>query len=132
MQRFGLEVLNIGFFVFHTVLIVFNVIGWAWKRTRIWNLVTLGLTALSWFVMGAFYGIGYCVCTQFHFEVREALGIHDGADNYLQLLARTLLGIDPAPSTVRQIAGIGFGVSVVMSVALNIRDRNPSLTLVRK
>jgi hypothetical protein len=132
MQRALLEFLNAGFFAFHSALIVFNVIGWAWKRTRIWNLATLGLTAFSWFVMGAVYGTGYCICTHLHFLVRESLGIHDNADNYLQLLARNLLGVDPAASTVRQVAAFGFGLSVIMSIALNLRDRYPALVTARK
>lgn len=132
MPRALLEVLNVAFFAFHTALIVFNMIGWAWKRTRRWNLAALGLTAASWFLMGMYYGVGYCVCTQMHFWVRAALGIHDGADNYLQLLARSVLGLDPSAASVRQLAAYGFAMSLFVSVALNLRDRYPSLPLVRK
>ena len=44
------ETLNVGFFVFHTAWIVFNCVGWAWRRTRRWHLATVSLTALSWSV----------------------------------------------------------------------------------
>jgi hypothetical protein len=123
MPRVVLEVLNVFFFLFHTCLVVFNVAGWAWKRTRLWNLYSLGLTAFSWFLMGIWYGTGYCVCTDLHFRVRETLGIHDNADNYLQLLARHVLGLDPSPAMVRQIAGLVFGLCLVASITLNVRDR---------
>jgi hypothetical protein len=73
--------------------------------------------------MGLRYGTGYCVFTDLHFRVRAAMGIHESADNYLQLLCRTLTGYDPAPSLVRQVAALVFGVSVVASIALNVRDR---------
>ena len=62
----SLVVLNILFFIFHTSLIVFNVAGWAWRATRRWNLLTLSLTAVSWFAMGLWYGVGYCICTDWH------------------------------------------------------------------
>ena len=54
------ETLNVGFFVFHTAWIVFNCVGWAWRRTRRWHLATVSLTALSWFGLGIRYGWGYC------------------------------------------------------------------------
>jgi hypothetical protein len=124
-----LVALNIGFFVFHTSLITFNVIGWAWKRTRLYNLCCLFLTAASWLLMGIWHGVGYCICTDLHFKVRQALGIHDGADNYLQLLARNVLGIDPPSSLVRQVAGLVFGLCVMASIALNYRDRAEAIAL---
>ena len=55
----GYQLLNIFFFVFHTLLMLFNCFGWAWKKTRPWNLVTLLLTAGSWFIVGIWYGWGY-------------------------------------------------------------------------
>ena len=88
-----LHLADIGFFVFHTLLIGFNMLGWIWRRTRFWHLITMGLTAFSWFVMGAIYGWGYCLCTDWHFEVREQLGYADAETTYIQLLARTLFGI---------------------------------------
>jgi hypothetical protein len=113
---------NIFFWIFHTLLIVFNVFGWIWPRARKWNLVCLLATAVSWFVMGLRYGIGYCLCTDWHFQIREQMGIHDSADTYIQLLAAKLTGVMIPTTVLNPIAGIVFGVSIVMSVALNIRD----------
>ena len=58
LQR-ALAVLNIAFVVLHTALILFNVFGWAWTRTRRWNLVTLLATVFSWGVLGMWKGFGY-------------------------------------------------------------------------
>ncbi|CAN5664446.1 hypothetical protein BH11ARM2_BH11ARM2_00140 [soil metagenome] len=118
-----LAALNIGFFVFHTALILFNVSGWAFRRTRRWNLLTLLLTLFSWTVMDLWHGVGYCVCTNLHWRVREAMGIHDRADSYLVLLVRILTGWDPPMGLVNLVAGVVFAFSLGMSVALNLRDR---------
>jgi hypothetical protein len=117
-----LLILNIFFWVFHTVLILFNVLGWIWKPTRKWNLMTLGATAFSWLLMGLRYGIGYCLCTDWHFQVRAALGIEDHADTYIQLLLYKMTGLWLEMNVLNPIAGVIFGISVVMSVGLNIRD----------
>lgn len=108
--------------VFHTALIFFNVFGWLWKRTRRWNLITLGLTAVSWLLMGLWYGIGYCVCTDVHYRIRTAMGIDDPSGSYLQLLIWKLSGWWPAESLVNTWAGIVFGAAVLGSVVTNVLD----------
>jgi hypothetical protein len=117
-----LPVLNVAFFVFHSALILFNVFGWIWKATRRWNLVTLVLTLLSWMAMGIWFGTGYCICTDLHWKVRAAMGIHDHASSYLVLLVRILTGWDPPVVLVNRVAGAVFLAALSISLFLNIRD----------
>jgi hypothetical protein len=117
-----LQALNIGFFLFHTALVLFNLLGWIWKRTRRWNLVMLLLTAASWFVMGFWFGPGYCVCTDYHWRVRAALGYPNDSPTYIHLLVKTLTGASLSTALVEAITAIGFAVSLLASVWLNIRD----------
>src|SRR5436305_2803819 len=89
-----LQSLNVLFFVLHTLLIAFNCVGWAWRRTRPWHLLTIVLTGLSWFVLGWLIGPwGYCVCTEWHWAVRARLGLPYG-DSYTHFLFHELTGID--------------------------------------
>jgi hypothetical protein len=117
-----LAVANIFFFVFHTALILFNVLGWIWRPTRKWNLLTLGLTFISWCVMGLWKGVGYCICTDWHWQIRHAMGIHDNADSYLVLLVQKLTGWNPPIGLVNSVAGVVFLLSIGLSVGLNLRD----------
>jgi hypothetical protein len=117
------QFLNIFFFVFHTLFTLFNITGWFFRATRKWNLVTLSLTALSWFVLGIWYGWGYCLCTDWHWQVRERLGYHDQQNSYIHFLLLKLTGINFNETLVNNITIIGFVISVVMSIWLNIRDR---------
>lgn len=126
-----LAFLNVAFFAFHTALILLNVLGWAWIRTRRLNLATLILTLLSWTVMGIWFGQGYCVCTDLHWRVRAAMGIHDHADSYLVLLVRMLTGWNPPVTLVNGVAAVVFAVSLGMSVTLNVRDWRTQRRLAR-
>jgi hypothetical protein len=117
------QFLNIFFFVFHTVWTLFNIVGWMFRATRKWHLVTMILTALSWFVLGIWYGWGYCVCTDWHFQVRRNLGYHDESHSYIHFLILQLTGVDLSPQLVNNVTLIVFVISLVMSVWLNIRDR---------
>ena len=115
------EALNVAFFVFHTLWILFNCLGWAWRRTRRLHLATVSLTALSWFGLGAWYGWGYCPCTDWHWQIRERLGYHD-PPSYIQLLIRELTTIDLGPDAAN---ALGLGTLIVVAAAtgvLNIRD----------
>lgn len=116
------QLLDYFFFVFHTLFTLFNCTGWIFRATRRWNLVTLLLTAFSWFVMGIWYGWGYCFCTDWHWQVRSHLGYHDQSDSYIHFLLLKLTGINFNPTLVETVTLIVFFISLVMSVWLNWRD----------
>ena len=118
----GYQFLNIFFFVFHTVFMVFNCTGWAWKKTRRWNLYTLLLTAVSWFILGIWFGWGYCACTDWHWDVREKLGYFDQSRSYVHFLLLKITGIDFNKKLVEQTTLIVFLVSLAISLFLNYRD----------
>src|ERR1044071_4217724 len=86
--------LNYFFFVFHTLFTLFNIVGWMFRATRKWNLITLLLTAGSWFIVGIWYGWGYCFCTDWHWQVREKLGLYDQSNSYVHFLLLKLTGIN--------------------------------------
>ncbi|HYG51037.1 MAG TPA: DUF2784 domain-containing protein [Flavobacteriales bacterium] len=116
------ELLNYFFFVFHTGLILFNTFGYLFRRTRKWNLFTLLATAFSWFIMGIWYGWGYCFCTDWHWQVREQLGYHDMSYSYNHFLILKLTGINFSEQLVDVVTVVVFFTSLGLSIFLNIRD----------
>ena len=122
MNAFELQILNIFFIVFHTAVLLFNVFGWIWKKTRRWNLCVLLATFFSWLVVGLWKGIGYCLLTDLHWQVRRQLGqkILDGS--FLDYLMRGIFGDVPSPDLTRLVCGVTFAIVGVSSIALNIRD----------
>jgi Protein of Unknown function (DUF2784) len=114
-------VLNVTFFGVHTLLILFNCLGWMWPRSRPWHLASLTMTAASWFVLGAWYGWGYCPCTDWHWQVRVRLGYAD-PPSYTQLMFRELTGVDPGTRTSDVVTACVFVLLVVLSISLNVRD----------
>ena len=117
--------LNVLFFVFHTTWLVFNCVGWIWRRTRRWHLVTLVVTGLSWFGLGIWYGWGYCPCTDWHWQVRERLG-HVDPPSYTQLLFTELTGIEVSTWTANIVTVTVFALCLLLSVVLNVQDARRS------
>jgi len=123
MPVWTLRFLDAFFLLFHTALVLFNMSGWAWQRTRRLHLVTMLLTAFSWIVMGLWHGMGYCVCTDWHWQVRRALGIEERDSTYIQFLVSVLTGWRPDDRLVMTVTGVWFAVAMVLTIVLNLRDR---------
>jgi len=110
------------FFVFHSSIILFNLFGWVWKKTRLANLVLLFLTAFSWFVLGIWYGFGYCPCTDWHWQVRMKLGYYDMSSSYLKFLFETLTGLEISRPLMDVFAVVFLAAAFCLSIVLNARD----------
>lgn len=115
--------LDIFFIVFHTVLIVFNLTGWIWKRTRFLNLVILLITGFSWLIIGLIVGtLGYCPLTDWHFRILYRLGESGLPNSYIKYLIDRLSGIDISSALIDQVTLYAFIGVIIISLLLNIRD----------
>jgi len=114
--------LNIFFFVFHSSLIIFNLFGWIWKKTRLANLIVILLTVFSWTILGIWYGFGFCPCTDWHWQVREKLGYFDMPSSYTKFLIDSLTGLDVKETLVDTLAVTLLALALVASVFTNLRD----------
>jgi hypothetical protein len=114
--------LNYFFFIFHTMLIIFNTFGWIVKKARRLNLISLLVTAISWFGLGMWYGWGYCFCTDLHWMVRQHLGYHDTTNSYIQFLILKLIGINPPQHLTDIVTASVFFLSLTISIIFNVKD----------
>ena len=103
------------FVLFHGSWTLFNLTGWAWKRTRRIHLIAIGLTILSWFGLGIFYGWGYCPCTEWHWQVKYRLGETDLPYSYVKYYVDqlTTFSWDPlvVDAAVVVLGLVAFGLS---------------------
>ncbi len=117
-----MEALDFAFLFFHTALIFFNLLGWIWRRTRRLNLISIALTASSWLVLAPWYGLGYCPCTDWHWQVKRALGETDLPNNYMTYLFDAWTGITITDDFAEHLAWTTLAPALVISVTLNLRD----------
>ncbi len=117
------HILDIFFVIFHTSLIIFNVFGWIWKKTRVLNLVTLSLTGASWLFLGLIVGtMGYCPLTDWHFNILRKLGETDLPTSYIKYLADRLTGLSFNANLVDKMTLYLFLAALLMSIVFNIHD----------
>jgi len=122
-----LKFLDYFFLVFHFMLILFNLFGWIWKSTRRLNLVTLSLTGGSWFILGIFYGFGYCPFTDWHFKVLQKLGHHNLPNSYIKYITDRLTGLDFNAELVDTVTLVLFLLALVISIYINIHKKMPKM-----
>ncbi len=110
------------FFAFHTLIIFFILLGWIWKKTRKLNLILQSLTAFSWFILGIWYGFGFCPSTEWHWQVRIKLGFYDMPSSYLKFFIDSLTGFKVNAQLIDMLTLIFFLAAFLSSVVLNVKD----------
>jgi hypothetical protein len=117
------QILDIFFVVFHTSVIIFNLFGWIWRKTRKYNLILLVITGASWLFLGLIVGtLGYCPLTDWHFTILNKLGVSDLPSSYVKYLVDRLTGLDLNPSLVDNVTLYAFLAALGLSIFLNTKD----------
>lgn len=111
--------LDVFFLVFHSAIILFNVFGWIFRRTRRWNLMLLLLTGFSWTFLGVFYGFGYCPLTEWHWQVLDHIGTPSPYSSYIQYFINRMTGIKLGAGLSESLTLIVYLLSLVCSVTIN-------------
>lgn len=124
-----LQLLDFLFFVLHCFIISFNLTGWMWQYTRRWHLALVTLTIFSWLVMGMWYGLGYCALTDWHWQVKRALGETNLPHSFLTYLFNDIMGMGLKDSFIGWGAGIALAVVTLLSIIFNVRDYRRSRLL---
>jgi len=115
--------LDIFFTFLHLAIILFNLFGWVWRKTRKAHLVLLTLTLLSWFVLGIWKGWGYCPITEWQWDVKEKMGESNLPNSFIKYFADKITGKDFSPSLVDTITLVSFIVIILVTIFVNLRQR---------
>ncbi|MBS1531101.1 MAG: DUF2784 domain-containing protein [Bacteroidetes bacterium] len=111
----------------HLLIIGFNLFGWIWKRTRRWHLAFAALTAGSWFILGIWFGWGYCPVTDLEWHVKEKLGEHNLPDSFIKYYADKLSGTSVSASLIDTVTTVVFFTAILVSVYVNFFRRKRKL-----
>jgi len=123
MKDVALHLANYFFYFFHTVLIVFNLFGWLYPRTRKLNLISLLATFGSWGLLGFWKGWGYCFLTDWHYQVLRALGEKGMPSSYITFLIEKITGLSLDPELVNTGTVSLALLALVFSVWVNLRKK---------
>ena len=114
-----LQALDAFYTFIHLVIIGFNLFGWIWPRTRKLHLVVVSLTLISWFILGIWFGWGYCPVTDWQWDVKEKLGEKNLPASFIKYFADRISGKDFDPGMVNMITLITFLTVVAVTIYIN-------------
>ena len=114
-----LRLLDVFLTLVHLVIIGFNLFGWIWPATRKAHFICVLATAASWFLLGMWFGMGYCPVTDWQWRVKEQLGEHNLPASFIKYYADKISGRDISSSLIDGVTGISFLVAALLSVYLN-------------
>ncbi|WGF93043.1 DUF2784 family protein [Aequorivita marisscotiae] len=123
MENFWLQFGNWFFIVFHSGLIVFNLFGWIFRKTRKLHFFTLALTLFSWLVLGIWNGFGYCFLTDWHYDILRNLGKTNLPNSYISFLVETFSGWRPDAQLVEILTLVFTLLALVFSLWVNFKRK---------
>jgi hypothetical protein len=107
--------------IVHLAVILFNLFGWIFPATRKAHLISVALTAGSWFILGIWFGWGYCPITDWQWTVKEKLGEHNLPASFITYYADKLTGRNFSPSFINAVTAISFALAVLASLFVNFK-----------
>lgn len=113
------ELTDVFLTIFHLGIVLFNLFGWIPKATRKANFITILLTAASWFILGIWYGMGFCPVTEWQWQVKEKLGEQNLPSNFIEYVAEKWTGHDFDSNFISTMIAVCFVLATIASVYVN-------------
>jgi hypothetical protein len=114
--------------ILHLIIIFFNLFGWIPVQTRKAHLISITLTAASWFLLGLWFGIGYCPITEWQWQVKEKLGETNFPASFVKYYGDKLSGKNLDSSMIDTLTAVCFVLAAVISLYVNFIKKRKSGT----
>lgn len=114
----------------HLLIIGFNLLGWIWKPTRKLNFICIVLTALCWFGLGIWYGLGYCPLTEYQWHIKELRGEQNLPNSFIKYMVDAIFGSNSNATFIDVLTGLSFFMAALFSVYVNFfRGKHASFSV---
>lgn len=122
-----MKIIDICLTIFHIGLILFFILGWICKRTRKVHYLLVIIIATSWFLLGLFYGFGYCFLTDIHWRVKMLLNEENLPISFIKYILDKITGKDFNEIWVDYITLAVFICVLIISTFLYIKDKRKKI-----
>lgn len=104
-----LHLLDIFLTVFHTAFVLFVLFGWIRPSWRKVHLFAILLTLTAWLLIGLYKGvIGYCPLTDWHWDVKRALGERGMPSSFIEYMLERITGLNLPKKPVDIATALGM------------------------
>ena len=113
------QLFDVFFTLLHLIIIGFNLFGWIWPATRKAHFICVIVTAASWFILGIWFGIGYCPITDWQWRIKEHLGEHNMPSSFIKYYGDKISGKNISSQVIDMVTVSSFAVAALLSVYVN-------------
>jgi hypothetical protein len=124
-----LHFLDILYTFIHVAVIGFNLFGWIAPKTRRVHLICIVATAASWFLLGIWFGIGYCPITDWQWDVKAKLGETNIPQSFVEYYAERIFERDFSTTVIDTVTVVSFVVAAILSVYVNFIYKRKKTTV---
>ncbi len=111
------------FTLFHLSIVLSTLSGWIWPQTRKLHFMLVCTTLLCWFLLGIWFGIGYCPITDWQWQIKESLGEKNLPASFIKYIADKLTGKDLDANLIDLFTGIGFLFAIIAATYFRFFSR---------
>ena len=90
------------------------------------NFICIMATAASWFLLGIWFGMGYCPITDWQWQVKTKLGESNLPASFIKYYADKITGKSFSSSFIDTITVVCLVVAALLSVYVNFIRRKKS------
>jgi len=120
---FWVKVIDIFLTILHVGLILFFISGWIFKRTRKIHYILVIIITISWFLLGLFYGFGYCFLTDIHWHIKTLLREENLPISFIKYMLDKITGKDFNEVWVDYVTLTIFICVLIISTFLYIKNK---------
>lgn len=113
-----LNFLDVAFTVFHLFFIGFILLGWCFKKLRSLHYYSVLIVGVCWFLLGIYYGFGYCPLTDYHWRIKEMRGEYGLPYSFIEYIVESSTGYDVSGVLVNYITLTLFLFILILSLYL--------------
>ena len=122
-----LTLLDVLLTLLHLVIIGFNLFAWIWPALRRAHFIGIMVTGACWFLLGIWFGPGYCPVTDWQWRIKEQLGEHNLPNSFIKYYADKISGQNFPSSLIDSLTLTCFLLALLTSVYVNfLRPKKPA------
>lgn len=116
----GLKILDLLLTILHFLIITFNLFGWIWRPLRKLHLVSVLIIVVCWFILGIWFGIGYCPLTDWQWHIKQKLGEQNLPGSFVEYYAVKISGGPVSTRLVDSVTALCFAIASLLSIYVNL------------
>jgi hypothetical protein len=107
----------------HLLLMSVILFGWMIRRFRNVHLIITLLTGISWLVYMPLYWFGYCIITEWHWQILSEMGMTNLPETYAQYIIERVTGLLIQKENAQALVLYCWSGSLIMSLILFKKGR---------